>query len=976
MGKRNKRDKRKGKRGKGKEPVAKKEPAPVEKFDENDPKQLLKKYDIQIGPDGYVAAPPTTPKNIDIDNFKMMDPGGGRILLHPTDLKIVEGMKYGLIGKNGYGKTTLLRLMSGYQIEGFPAHIRMLLVKQEQERDDRSVIDAVLNADEFRVRLERETERMENYQAECPDEEADIVNKVMDVLYNMAEDVNYDQGEKEAHRILDGLGFTAAQKAVPVSSLSGGWRMRVALAKALFVKPDLLLLDEPTNHLDFPTVLWLQQYLKNYEKTVVVVSHDRTFLNQCITHVIHLHDQQLTYYKGTYNQFVKERERKIAERNSQHEKLMVQIRHLREFIEKYKDCGPKQEKRAAQVKEKRAILAKLELECPEEVKEEKVLRFEFPDIGQLEDKICRMNDISFSWDPDNLPPLLKNISMHLDEGDRIGMIGANGVGKTTLVKLIMNTIQPQGGEVQRNRQARIALFTQHHVDQLDTELSAVEFILKEFADDPDLKENKDRVQTVRRRLGRFHITGQQQTQKMKFLSGGQKSRVAFAVATWRKPHFLIMDEPTNHLDIETIESLIHAVRTFKGGVLLISHDQHFLRCACDQFWAVTADGINIFESFELAKRFALRKLLPSTVRPKAKKKPAKKPESPKPAKVEEEVEAAPEERKVDEDKRTRQHSGENSGDRRRREKGGDDENEDEEREKRRRRRRRQEEEQDDDEEEDEDEERERRRRRRRRKQREEEEENDDDEDEEREKRRRRRRRKQREEEGEDEEEDDEDRERRRRRRRKKREEEDDEDEDEDRERRRRRRRKKREEEEEEDEDEDDERRRRHRRRRKKREEEEEEDDDDEEDERRRRRRRKKREEAEGSDDDEEQEERRRRRRRKKREEEEEEDDDDEEDERRRRRRRKKREEAEGSDDDEEQEERRRRRRRKKREEEEEEDDDDEEDERRRRRRRRKKREEAEGSDDEDDDKRRRRRRRRRRENDSDDVDADDDETAI
>jgi len=931
MGKRNKRDKRKGKRGKGKEPVAKKEPAPVEKFDENDPKQLLKKYDIQIGPDGYVAAPPTTPKNIDIDNFKMMDPGGGRILLHPTDLKIVEGMKYGLIGKNGYGKTTLLRLMSGYQIEGFPAHIRMLLVKQEQERDDRSVIDAVLNADEFRVRLERETERMENYQAECPDEEADIVNKVMDVLYNMAEDVNYDQGEKEAHRILDGLGFTAAQKAVPVSSLSGGWRMRVALAKALFVKPDLLLLDEPTNHLDFPTVLWLQQYLKNYEKTVVVVSHDRTFLNQCITHVIHLHDQQLTYYKGTYNQFVKERERKIAERNSQHEKLMVQIRHLREFIEKYKDCGPKQEKRAAQVKEKRAILAKLELECPEEVKEEKVLRFEFPDIGQLEDKICRMNDISFSWDPDNLPPLLKNISMHLDEGDRIGMIGANGVGKTTLVKLIMNTIQPQGGEVQRNRQARIALFTQHHVDQLDTELSAVEFILKEFADDPDLKENKDRVQTVRRRLGRFHITGQQQTQKMKFLSGGQKSRVAFAVATWRKPHFLIMDEPTNHLDIETIESLIHAVRTFKGGVLLISHDQHFLRCACDQFWAVTADGINIFESFELAKRFALRKLLPSTVRPKAKKKPAKKPESPKPAKVEEEVEAAPEERKVEEDKRTRQHSGENSGDRsersdrgaRRRKKGGDDENEDEEREKRRRRRRRQEEEQDDEEEEDEDEERERRRRRRRRKEREEEEENDDDdEDEEREKRRRRRRRKQREEEDDDEEEDDEDRERRRRRRRKKREEEDDEDEDEDRERRRRRRRKKREEEEEEDEDgdEDDESRRRRRRRRKKREEEEEDDDDEEDERRRRRRRRKKREEDEGSDDDEE---------------------------------------------------RRRRRRRKKREEEEEEDDD-EEDERKRRRRRRKKREE----EDDDDDDKRRRRRRRRRENDSENVDADDDETAI
>merc|ERR1719242_2818871 len=600
----------------------------------------------------------------------------------------------------------------------------MLMVKQEQQRDDRKVIDAVLNADEFRVRLDKETERMEEYSGECPEEEAELVTKVLDILYDMAEDVNSDQGEKEAHRILDGLGFTAAQKDTPVSSLSGGWRMRVALAKALFVKPDLLLLDEPTNHLDFPTVLWLQHYLKNYDKTVVVVSHDRTFLNQCITHVIHLHDQQLVYYKGNYNQFEQERARKIAERNSTHEKLMVQIRHLKAFIEKYKDCGPKQEKRAAQVKEKRAILAKLEAECPEEVKPEKELRFEFPDIGHLEDKICVMEDISFSWDPKNLPPLLQNISLHLDEEDKIGMIGANGVGKTTLVKLIMNAIQPQTGEVKRNRQARIALFTQHHVDQLDTELSAVDFILKEFADDPDLKENKDRVQTVRRRLGRFHITGQQQTQKMKFLSGGQKSRVAFAVATWRKPHFLIMDEPTNHLDIETIDTLTHAVRTFKGGVLLISHDQHFLMRAATQFWAVTADGIKVFESFELAKRFALRKLLPSTVRPKVKKQKKKQEDET------EEVEAKPEPPKR---RRNRDQNDEKSdGSSRRRGKqqeDNEDEDEDEQAERRRRRKeheRRRREREENDEEDDE----ERAERRRKRKERERRRRDDDEDDEE------------------------------------------------------------------------------------------------------------------------------------------------------------------------------------------------------------------------------------------------------
>jgi len=290
-----------------------------------------------------------------------------------------------------------------------------------------------------------------------------------------------------------------------------------------------------------------------------------------------------------------------------------------------------------------------------------------------------MEDISFSWDPKNLPPLLQNISLHLDEEDKIGMIGANGVGKTTLVKLIMNAIQPQTGEVKRNRQARIALFTQHHVDQLDTELSAVDFILKEFADDPDLKDNKDRVQTVRRRLGRFHITGQQQTQKMKFLSGGQKSRVAFAVATWRKPHFLIMDEPTNHLDIETIDTLTHAVRTFKGGVLLISHDQHFLMRAATQFWAVTADGIKVFESFELAKRFALRKLLPSTVRPKVKKQ--KKPVEDE----EEEVEAKPEPPRPRKNRDQNDENSDGSGRRRRKQQeraDNEDEDEDEQAERR------------------------------------------------------------------------------------------------------------------------------------------------------------------------------------------------------------------------------------------------------------------------------------------------------
>lgn len=631
--------KNKGKKGKIKSPEKKQEkPKPV--ADSNSRDGLLKRYNVRVGPVGYVPAPPTTPKNVSIDSFKMMDPGGGRTLLDPTDLKITQGMKYGLVGKNGYGKTTLLKQMAAYSIEGFPTHIRMLTVAQEQPYDDRPILEAVLNADEMRTQLEKEIERIgELFSSEdLAEEEMEPLSKVLDALYDMQGDINYDQGEREAQKILAGLGFSKEQVSSRVCDLSGGWRMRVALAKALFVAPDLLLLDEPTNHLDFPTVLWLQQYLQRYKKTVIIVSHDRTFLNQVVTHIIHIDKKQLTYYRGDYNAFETLRAQAFTTIKSAHDKGMVKIRAKKAFIEKFRDAGTK---RLAQVQQAMKELVKLEEECPEEPKAEKLLSFAFPEIGLLGDHICVMNDITFGYTKEKL--LLKNISLALDETDKIGMIGANGVGKTTLVKLIMGALEPLDGEVTRNRSARIALFTQHHIDQLDLNLSAVEFILKTFADDEDLQNDKDRVQTVRRRLGRFHITGQQQTQKMGLLSGGQKSRVAFAVCTWRKPHFLIMDEPTNHLDVETINSLIDAVKGFEGGVLLISHDQHFLKEAAHEYWAVTSEKICRFEYFEEAKHFSLKRLLPNTERPgkKKKKKPAAKPVA-EPVEVKPKPESEPE----------------------------------------------------------------------------------------------------------------------------------------------------------------------------------------------------------------------------------------------------------------------------------------------------------------------------------------------
>lgn len=273
-------------------------------------------------------------------------------------------------------------------------------------------------------------------------------------------------------------------------------------------------------------------------------------------------------------------------------------------MNKFKDKGTNN---AAAVASKRKILEEMEedLERYQPPNAEKTLDFEFPDVGTLEDYICKMENVSFKYE-NMANNLLNNISFQVDMDSRIGMIGANGIGKSTLVKLMLGIIKPNSGDCQVNRQARIALFTQYHMDQLNLELSAVDFICQRFAEDEELKKEKDKEQYVRRRLGRFNLTGKQHTQQMKYLSGGQKSRVAFCVATWTKPHFLIMDEPTNHLDMETIDSLANAIEKFHGGVLIVSHDQYFLNKIAKQYWAVTNVGIKIFEDFEKAKTFALK----------------------------------------------------------------------------------------------------------------------------------------------------------------------------------------------------------------------------------------------------------------------------------------------------------------------------------------------------------------------------------
>lgn len=364
--------------------------------------------------------------------------------------------------------------------------------------------------------------------------------------------------------------------------------MRVNLAQALFVQPDLLMLDEPTNHLDFPAVLWLTEYLNSYPKTVVVISHDRVFLNEVITDVMHFYRKSLTVYKGDYSSFEKVRTMQIKQAKAAFEAQSDKRAHIQEFIDKFRYNA----KRASLVQSRIKSLVKMD--TLEEVEEDAVFTMEFPETERLEGNMIDGKDLTFGYKRDGIL-LLENVTCSIDMDSRIGCLGANGVGKSTLINLLLGHLEPLAGRVERNGNCRMATFTQHHMDQLNLQQTPLEYLMEIFP--------KNHPQIIRRHLGKFGVVGNMQTQIMGSLSGGQKSRVAFAIITWTKPHVIIMDEPTNHLDLETVDALIGAIQGWTGGLCVVSHDQHFLGSVCREFWSVSGKKVKRFTSFKEAKDF-------------------------------------------------------------------------------------------------------------------------------------------------------------------------------------------------------------------------------------------------------------------------------------------------------------------------------------------------------------------------------------
>lgn len=533
-------------------------------------------------------------KDIKIDTFDLYV-GDGQRILSDAQLTLSFGHRYGLVGQNGIGKSTLLRALSRRELN-VPKHISILHVEQELRGDETLALQSVLDADVWRKQLMHEETKINERLAEIEklrsefdedsleikkldNEREDLDNHLQQIAEKLV-DMESDKAESKAASILFGLGFSKEAQQKPTNSFSGGWRMRLSLARALFCQPDLLLLDEPSNMLDVPSIAYLSEYLKSYPSTLLVVSHDRAFLNEVATDIIHQHNERLDYYRGQdFDTFyaTKEERRKNAQR--EYDNQMAYRKHLQEFIDKFRYNAAKSSEAQSRIKK----LEKLPvLEPPEQ---DKSIHFSFPECEKLSPPIIQLQDVYFGYDENNL--LLNDVSLDIQMDSRIALVGANGCGKTTLLKVMMDQLRPTKGFVQSNGRLRIGYFTQHHVDSMDLTTSAVDWMSKTFPGKND--------EEYRRHLGAFGITGTLGLQRMELLSGGQKSRVAFAALCLNNPHILVLDEPSNHLDTTGIDALIDALKNFTGGVLMVSHDISVIDSVCKEIWVSEEGTVKRFD---------------------------------------------------------------------------------------------------------------------------------------------------------------------------------------------------------------------------------------------------------------------------------------------------------------------------------------------------------------------------------------------
>ena len=489
---------------------------------------------------------------------------GGRVLFDHATAVVSRGHRVALVGRNGTGKSTLLKLIAGQlQTDAgaltVPAGTKIGMVAQEAPSGSTTLIDAVLAADTERTALLAEAET------------ATDPMRIGEVHARLA-DIEAHSAPSRAAQVLSGLGFDADAQQRPCSDFSGGWRMRVALAGVLFARPDLLLLDEPTNHLDLEATLWLESYLKNYPHTILLVSHDRDLLNSVPTTTIHVDNGKLVTYAGNYDQFLRQRRANAERLQAMAAKQEAKRKHMQSFIDRFRAKATK----ARQAQSRMKALEKMETITLMEDDAEVV--FNFPQPDEMAPPLIALDNVTIGYGD---KAILRRVNLRIDMDDRIALLGANGNGKSTLVKLLAGRLPAMDGEMRRPSKLRVGYFAQHQQDELDLSLTPIQQTQRIMPLAPEEK--------VRAHLGRFGFQQSKAETRISDLSGGEKARLLLALMSRETPHILMLDEPTNHLDVDSREALIEAINGFEGAVILISHDPHLIELTADRLLLV-ADG--------------------------------------------------------------------------------------------------------------------------------------------------------------------------------------------------------------------------------------------------------------------------------------------------------------------------------------------------------------------------------------------------
>jgi ATP-binding cassette subfamily F protein 3 len=495
------------------------------------------------------------------------------LLFEAVDLKVYPGQKLGITGANGCGKSSLFALIRGELAAdqgdfSMPQQWALAWVEQETVLSKRIAVEYVIDGDAELRRVEAQLQR-----AELKPEPMLIAS-----CHERLQEIEGYQATSRAARLLAGLGFSEADIHRPLNEFSGGWIMRLNLARALMCRSDLLLLDEPTNHLDLDAVIWLEQWLRRYPGTLLLISHDRDFLDAVVNYVAHIENQHIELYRGNYSAFEVQRVERLAQQQAAHQKQQQSIAHMQAYIDRFRAQATKARQAQSRIK----ALERMQLIGPAHV--DSPFHFEFRAPKSIPTSLLKLEQVSTGYGDQRV---LENIDFSLIPGERIGLLGLNGAGKTTFIKLLADELPVFGGQLTRARDLQIGYFAQHQVEQLDPEANAL-LTLQRL----DAKLNEREIRSY---LGGFNFRGEKVLQPIASFSGGQKARLVLALLIWQRPNLLLLDEPTNHLDLEMRLALNQALQGFEGSVILVSHDRHLLRSVCDDLWLVDGGHLQNFD---------------------------------------------------------------------------------------------------------------------------------------------------------------------------------------------------------------------------------------------------------------------------------------------------------------------------------------------------------------------------------------------